>query len=133
VFLAGVLILAAFIIAPSLQAPPPHATAGVPGVAVAPDASRQQFDAGGASITPAAPGKLDQVTSGRPSAVPEGQLAPSKAVPSHGGAQQVVRNGEREPNPAETGKPAKRRRAAHPARAPQDDASAADLSVRWNQ
>jgi hypothetical protein len=119
VLLAGLLIVAAFFIAPSLQAPAPR-SAPSPAAALPTQSGRPPADQVG---MPATSGRVPG---------PEGKAAPSDA-----GVGQLARSGERrEPSTPETSKPAKRARAPRPARAasePHDDASAEDLSVRWNQ
>jgi hypothetical protein len=133
VVLAGLLIIAAFIIAPSLQntAPPSRAVAPNP---IFSEPSSVGAPSGGQPQLPGTSGAADPRLDGRatPERAVDAQDADGRGAPPEAAA--LGPSGP--PSKKEPGtRRVKQRRESRPAHtpAPQDDANASDLSVRWNQ
>ncbi len=130
IVLAGLLIIAAFIIAPSLQPASPPIRSGTPNPLVT-------------RLTPSAEARDgEDATGGTNGATPQPGALAERADSSPADARGSPRAGERRaPTAKETSTKqastrAKRRRAPQPERKPgdpQDGAGASDLNVRWNQ
>ena len=127
VLVAGALVVAAFIFAPSLQLPPPR-TAGTRG-ALIPDLMGRPAAGASQEERPGA-GGLDGAAGGARGPVPDASDA------QHEVARGAAASPEhRDQTASEASARAKRRRAHAPAPAapPPQDSASSDLTVRWNQ
>ncbi len=127
VVIAGVLIIVAFLIAPSLQPPPPHDATG----------PRAPNGAGGSQADARAEGRMLTSTGGTEGASTAKQMAqpqgnaPETAPP----ARDASRAGERPNQSTAATTRAKKHRGPAPARpAPEPrEGESGDLSVQWNR